>query len=67
MTVMVCAPNVNNPVKAALYKLVSVVCDIRGKVRGEAVCADQNLVFAVLIRVFKPQRTVFFIAAAAVL
>ena len=44
MTVVVCAPDIDDLVKAALFKLVAVVGDIGGKVGVKTVCTAQNIV-----------------------
>ena len=44
MTVVVCAPDIDDLVKAALFKLVTVVGDIGGKVGVKTVCTAQNIV-----------------------
>ena len=49
MAVVVCTPHINGFVKAAGGQLIVVVGDVGGKVGGDAVGADEDLVLGLLL------------------
>ena len=64
---MVCAPQVDDAVEAAL-KFIAVISNISSKIGGHAIVADNNAVLVIAIggRV-EPQSAVLFINAALLL
>ena len=67
MAVVVSAPDIDDLVKAAFFKLVAVVGDVGGKIGVEPVCTAQNVVLEVelvyilgLLALFKQVFTQYF-------
>ena len=65
MAVMVRAPNIDDSVKAPLFKFVPMVGDIRGKIGIKAVGPAKHVVFvAAVLAGAQPERPFFFIGSA---